>query len=114
MVSPFGVVTNKVNLLKKFRFEFLELKPRVASTLLPGLPAYIIFMCVRHADYINSEEKIIVFLSMINVAVRRLIQTFPEKLDTLVVWLVNTSRLLDNLKQYSGEKVNYDLQAFPI
>ncbi|EFX62120.1 hypothetical protein DAPPUDRAFT_337402 [Daphnia pulex] len=42
-----------------------ELKPSVASTLLPGLPAYIIFMCVPHADYINSDEKIQDFLTLI-------------------------------------------------
>lgn len=81
-----------------------ELKPRVASTLLPGLPAYIIFMCVRHADYINNDEKIRSFLTLIINAIRRLIKKRYEDLDTSVVWLVNTCRLLHSLKQYSGEK----------
>ena len=27
-------------------------------TLLPGLPAYIIFMCIRHTDVTNDEEKV--------------------------------------------------------
>ena len=25
---------------------------------LPGLPAYLIFMAVRHTDYINDDEKV--------------------------------------------------------
>jgi len=40
-----------------------ELKPRVASGLLPGLPAYLLFMCVRHTDYINDDEKVRSFLT---------------------------------------------------
>jgi len=76
----------------------------VASTLLPGLPAYVIFMCIRHADYINSDEKIRSFLTGTINAIRRLIKKRHEDLDTSVLWLVNTCRLLHNLKQYSGEK----------
>ena len=30
----------------------------MAAGLLPGLPAYILFMCVRHTDYINDDEKV--------------------------------------------------------
>lgn len=26
--------------------------------LIPGLPAYILFMCVRHADYLNDDQKV--------------------------------------------------------
>ena len=84
---------------------FSDLKPRVASTLLPGLPAHVIFMCIRHADYINNDEKIKSFLTATINAIRRLIKKRHEDLDTSVLWLVNTCRLLHNLKQYSGEKV---------
>jgi myosin-5 len=112
MVSSYGVATNKATTYNNFLFIFLELKPRVASTLLPGLPAYIIFMCVRHADYINNEEKIQSFLTLIINAIRRLIEKRFEDVDTSLVWLVNTCRLLHSLKQYSGEKVYYNLQAF--
>ena len=37
---------------------FSDLKPKVAAGLLPGLPAYILFMCVRHTDYVNDDEKV--------------------------------------------------------
>lgn len=26
--------------------------------LIPGLPAYILFMCLRHADYVNDDQKV--------------------------------------------------------
>lgn len=40
-------------------FLYSELKPRgVAVNLIPGLPAYILFMCVRHADYLNDDQKV--------------------------------------------------------
>lgn len=26
--------------------------------MIPGLPAYILFMCVRHADYLNDDQKV--------------------------------------------------------
>ena len=32
--------------------------PEVAEGHLPGLPAYIIFMCIRHADFVNDDRKV--------------------------------------------------------
>ena len=81
------------------------MKPRDASTLLPGLPAYVIFMCIRHADYVNSDLKIKTFLSGTISAIRKLIKSKIQDFDSTIIWLVNTSQLLQNLKQYSGEKV---------
>lgn len=40
------------------QFFITELEPKLAVTLTPGLPAYILFMCVRHADHINDDEKV--------------------------------------------------------
>lgn len=34
------------------------MKPKLAAGLIPGLPAYILFMCVRHTDYINDDDKV--------------------------------------------------------
>jgi len=30
----------------------------VALQQLPGLPAYILFMCIRHTDHMNDDEKV--------------------------------------------------------
>ncbi|KAB7505341.1 Afadin [Armadillidium nasatum] len=81
-----------------------ELKPRVAVTLLPGLPSYILFMCIRHTDHINDDEKVRSLLNNIVTGVKRVIKKRHEDLDSTVLWLSNTLRLLHNLKQYSGEK----------
>lgn len=36
-----------------------DLKPRgVAVSFTPGLPAYIIFMCLRYADSVNSDQRV--------------------------------------------------------
>lgn len=81
-----------------------ELKPRTAVTLLPGLPAYIVFMCVRHTDYINDEDKVKVLLSAFTNYLKKTIKKKLENFETLVLWLSNTLRLLHTMKQYSGEK----------
>ena len=62
-------------------------------------------MCIRHADYVNSDLKIKTFLSGTISAIRKLIKSKIQDLDSTIIWLVNTSQLLQNLKQYSGEKV---------
>lgn len=40
-----------------------DLKPKLATSFLPGLPAYLLFMCVRHTDYVNDDEKVRSFLT---------------------------------------------------
>lgn len=53
-----------VNLEDNFCFEMFltfsltDLKPKLAAGLIPGLAAYVIFMCVRHTDYVNDDEKV--------------------------------------------------------
>ncbi|XP_065350238.1 unconventional myosin-Va isoform X2 [Cloeon dipterum] len=81
-----------------------ELKPKVAMTLLPGLPAYILFMCIRHTDYIDDDEKVRTLLTAAINGLRKVIKKRNDDLDTHVLWLCNTLRLLHTLKQYSGDK----------
>ncbi|KAI5716862.1 hypothetical protein M8J76_013607 [Diaphorina citri] len=106
---------NKRTYLGMFEFEksdiniimkrlITDLKPRIAVNLLPGLPAYIFFMCVRHTDYINDEEKVRCLLSAIILNVKRVVKKRYEDLDSTILWLTNLLRLLNLLKQYSGEK----------
>lgn len=35
-----------------------ELKPQVLAGAVPCLPAYILYMCLRHADYVNDDLKV--------------------------------------------------------
>ncbi|KAF0043413.1 hypothetical protein F2P81_004750 [Scophthalmus maximus] len=80
--------------LKLVKNLILELKPRgVAVNLIPGLPAYILFMCLRHADYVNDDQK------------KR-----GDDFETVSFWLSNTCRFLHCLKQYSGDEHNTSRQ----
>ncbi|XP_076285323.1 dilute class unconventional myosin isoform X2 [Lasioglossum baleicum] len=81
----------------------IDLKPRISITLLPGLPAYILFMCIRHTDCINDDQKVRQLLTSYLNAVKRVVKK-REDFDSSVLWLSNTLRLLHNLKQYSGDK----------
>ncbi|XP_049955340.1 unconventional myosin-Va-like [Schistocerca serialis cubense] len=82
----------------------LELKQHIAVTLLPGLPAYILFMCIRHADCQNDYEKVRLLLTATIYTIEKVTKKGHDDIDIMVLWLSNTVRLLHNLKQYSGDK----------
>ncbi|XP_072396790.1 unconventional myosin-Va isoform X1 [Diabrotica undecimpunctata] len=84
--------------------QLLNLKPRTAVTLLPGLPAYIIFMCIRYTDYVNDEEKVKSLLSAFNNSLKKVIKKRVGDFETTVLWLANILRLVHTMKQYSGDK----------
>ncbi|KRT84142.1 Myosin head, partial [Oryctes borbonicus] len=81
----------------------VDLKPRTAVTLLPGLPAYIMFMCIRHTDFINDEDKVKALLSNFSICVKKVVKKRHEDFESVVLWLSNTLRLLHCMKQYSGD-----------
>lgn len=41
--------------------------------MIPGLPAYILFMCVRHADYLNDEAKLKTLMNAVIGGVKKVI-----------------------------------------
>nr|XP_015198449.1 PREDICTED: unconventional myosin-Va isoform X3 [Lepisosteus oculatus] len=83
----------------------LELKPRgVAVNLIPGLPAYILFMCLRHADYINDDQKVRTLLTSTINGIKKILKKRGDDFETVSFWLSNTCRFLHCLKQYSGEE----------
>lgn len=68
------------------------MKPRTAVALLPGLPAYIVFMCVRHTDYVNDDDKVKSLLSAFTNSVKKVIKKRHEDFETTALWLSNTLR----------------------
>lgn len=51
-----------------------ELKPKgVVVSMMPGLPANILFMCIRHADYLNDEVKLKSLMTAIINGVKKVI-----------------------------------------
>ncbi|XP_077568267.1 unconventional myosin-Va-like [Stigmatopora nigra] len=83
----------------------LDLKAgSVAVSFLPGLPAYIIFMCLRYADRVNDDHRASTLLNSVLSSVKGVIKKRGKNFDVSSFWLSNTSRLLHCLKQYSGDE----------
>jgi myosin V len=61
-------------------------------TLLPGLPAYVLFMCIRYTDHINDEDKVKLLLKFFINGVKKLIKKKGNELDSTILWLANTLR----------------------
>uniref|UniRef100_A0A1A9X3S5 Myosin motor domain-containing protein n=1 Tax=Glossina brevipalpis TaxID=37001 RepID=A0A1A9X3S5_9MUSC len=94
--------------LMKFRSEDLDkifhrlvgdMTTRVAIGLLPGFPAYIVFMCIRYTDLINADEDVRDLLSTFVKQIKK-IHRNPHVTEHRILWLVNSITLLNLLKQY--------------
>ncbi|MED6279634.1 Unconventional myosin-Vc [Characodon lateralis] len=83
----------------------IDLKPKgVVVNVIPTLPAFILFMCVRHADYLNDDNKLKSLMNAIIQGVKKVITAHQKDFESLSFWLSNTYQLLNCLKQYSGEE----------
>ncbi|XP_073536575.1 unconventional myosin-Vb isoform X1 [Phyllobates terribilis] len=82
-----------------------DLKPQLISTSVPCLPAYILFMCIRHADYINDDQKVHSLLTSTINGIKKVLKKHNDDFQMTSFWLSNSSRLLHCLKQYSGDEV---------
>ncbi|KAJ8247858.1 hypothetical protein GJAV_G00251340 [Gymnothorax javanicus] len=83
----------------------LDLRPRgVAVNMIPGLVAHILFMCVRHADYLSDENKLKSLMNAMLGGIKQVLTAHQEDFETLSFWLANTHHLINCLKQYSGEE----------
>ncbi|NXX80200.1 MYO5C protein, partial [Urocolius indicus] len=83
----------------------LDLKPRgVVVNMIPGLPAHILFMCVRYADYLNDADMLKSFMNVTIDGIKQVVQEHSDNFEMLSFWLSNTYYFLNCLKQYSGEE----------
>uniref|UniRef100_A0A672I9K8 Myosin VAb n=1 Tax=Salarias fasciatus TaxID=181472 RepID=A0A672I9K8_SALFA len=83
-----------------------DLKPRgVAVSFTPGLPAYIIFMCLRYADNVNNDQRVSDLLNSTISSIKGVIKRKGNDFEVVSFWLANTCRLMHCLKQYSGDEV---------
>ncbi|XP_029025243.1 unconventional myosin-Vb isoform X2 [Betta splendens] len=81
-----------------------DIRPNTVSSTVPCLPAYVLFMCIRHADYINDDQKVESLLTSTINAIKKVLKKNSDDFETTSFWLANTSRLLHCLKQYSGDE----------
>ncbi|XP_072849042.2 unconventional myosin-Vb isoform X2 [Pogona vitticeps] len=80
-----------------------DLKPQTVSATVPCLPAYILYMCIRYADYINDDHKVHSLLTSTINGIKKVLKKHNDDFEMTSFWLANTCRLLHCLKQYSGD-----------
>ncbi|XP_007942045.2 unconventional myosin-Vb [Orycteropus afer afer] len=81
-----------------------DLKPQTLSGTVPCLPAYILYMCIRHADYVNDDLKVHSLLTATINGIKKVLKKHNDDFEMTSFWLSNTCRLLHCLKQYSGDE----------
>ncbi|KAA8596047.1 hypothetical protein FQN60_011338 [Etheostoma spectabile] len=77
---------------------------KLVKNLILGLPAYILFMCLRHADYVNDDQKVRTLLTSTINSIKKILKKRGDDFETVSFWLSNTCRFLHCLKQYSGDE----------
>lgn len=80
-----------------------DLTPRTAITLPPSLPAYILFMCIRYTDLLNADNQVKTLLTNFILSVKKIYKV-PNKIESRILWVVNTITLHNLLKQYGGNE----------
>ncbi|XP_054664937.1 unconventional myosin-Vb isoform X2 [Grus americana] len=80
-----------------------DLKPQAVSATVPCLPAYILYMCIRHADYVNDDQKVHSLLTSTINGIKKVLKKHNDDFQMTSFWLANTCRFLHCLKQYSGD-----------
>uniref|UniRef100_A0A8C0FBP7 Myosin VC n=1 Tax=Bubo bubo TaxID=30461 RepID=A0A8C0FBP7_BUBBB len=77
---------------------------RFVVNMIPGLPAHILFMCVRYADYLNDADMLKSFMNVTIDGIKQVVKDHSEDFEMLSFWLSNAYYFLNCLKQYSGEE----------
>ncbi|XP_069733851.1 unconventional myosin-Vb-like [Phaenicophaeus curvirostris] len=80
-----------------------DYKPQSPGAL-PDLPAYILFLCFRHADHCRDEPRARSLLDAAIDAIKRVMKKHSGDFDTVALWLANTCRLLNCLRQYGQDE----------
>ncbi|XP_063214481.1 unconventional myosin-Vb-like [Chroicocephalus ridibundus] len=81
-----------------------DYKPQSSPGALPDLPAYILFLCFRHADHCHDEPRARSLLDAAINAIKRVMKKHSDDFDVVALWLANTCRLLNCLRQYSQDE----------
>uniref|UniRef100_A0A0N5AEQ0 Dilute domain-containing protein n=1 Tax=Syphacia muris TaxID=451379 RepID=A0A0N5AEQ0_9BILA len=82
-----------------------DLKPRLARLLTPCLPAYLLLAAFRYHDHAKDETGLTGLFTGVHDALKDTVMQTSD-MDVLALWLVNSWRLFNLLRQYSGENNN--------
>lgn len=86
----------------------VDLKPRMAVTLLPSLPAFIIFMCIRYTDFVNADQHVKTLLTNYVLLVKK-IYKLPNTIESRILWIVNSITLVLHKLKLLKHYYNYVL-----
>ncbi|XP_075759374.1 unconventional myosin-Vb-like isoform X2 [Pelodiscus sinensis] len=89
-----------------------DFKPQHHPDALPGLPAYVLFMCLRHADSTRDEHRIRSLFAAAISGIKRAVKKHSEDVDVVTLWLANTCCLINCLRQYGWDQ-SYRLANTP-
>ncbi|KAM6294831.1 unconventional myosin-Va-like [Aegotheles albertisi] len=81
-----------------------DYKPQGSPRALPDLPAYLLFLCYRHADHCCDEPRARSLLDAAIDAIKRVMKKHSDDFEVVALWLANTCRLLNCLRQYSQDQ----------
>ncbi|XP_055514583.1 unconventional myosin-Vb-like [Leucoraja erinacea] len=88
-----------------------DLKPHSdAMVPLPTLPAFILFMCIRHADHTRDEQRAHSIFTAAIEGIKKVLKRNND-FEVLAFWLSNTYRLLVCLRQYSGDENSVEMNT---
>eukprot|EP00062_Callorhinchus_milii_P023724 gi/632982883/ref/XP_007908374.1/ PREDICTED: unconventional myosin-Va-like [Callorhinchus milii] len=89
----------------------IDLKPELPSLReLPSLPAFILFMVVRHADYTSDQPRAQALFTAILSSVKKVLKR-DHSFETVGFWLTNVYRLLVCVRQYSGDESSVEMNT---
>uniref|UniRef100_UPI00398ED907 unconventional myosin-Va-like n=1 Tax=Pristiophorus japonicus TaxID=55135 RepID=UPI00398ED907 len=81
-----------------------------ALSALPTLPAFILFMCIRHADYANDEQRAHSLFTAVLGGIKKVLKKKYD-FEMVAFWLSNTYRLLVCIRQYSGDENSVEMNT---
>uniref|UniRef100_A0A8C3CI02 Uncharacterized protein n=1 Tax=Cairina moschata TaxID=8855 RepID=A0A8C3CI02_CAIMO len=81
-----------------------DYRPQSSSGALPELPAFLLFLCLRHADHCRDEPRAHSLLDAAINAIKRVMKKHSDDFEVVALWLANTCQLLNCLRQYGRDE----------
>ncbi|VDL65452.1 unnamed protein product [Nippostrongylus brasiliensis] len=92
------------------RILICDLKPRLARQLTKSFPAYVILAAFRYYDHAHDETALTGLFTSLHIMLKDTVARSHD-MDVLSLWLVNSWRLFNLLRQYSGAKAEAEWTA---
>lgn len=73
---------------KVIQYLITDMNPKSMADAIPGLPAHILFMCIRHADHVNDDRRMQSLLTNSINSIRKVV-----KVNGLVVLILSCCEL---------------------